>query len=349
MVGGGLYYPYTRECQRGKLFVEMIDSIEFPSFSTWQCQHGLFQIYAAEPLMSMFSVCPPGNEYSEIEENNWIWGIYNHMLSPELQQLWGYIYPAELCEIPSAFILKVTCVLEGHVVNALIKSSVYTLKKILSSKGWYNSPQSVMQSLNMQVPIKVSSLRLTMRTLLMMECGDLIIPGVNNFNPGGCGTLNFGALTLEGEIKSYGENTICFVIKEMGVMESNKSMNQDEVNEIIHDFNDIEDNHIVIDDKDNDIGQYNNEVQDLRQREYASLSLDLHIQCGNVIVTLNDLEHLSVGSTLLTDNLQPGQAKLCYQRNVIAHGELVDVAGRLGFLVSRVISISGSELVEKMP
>ena len=67
------------------------------------------------------------------------------------------------------------------------------------------------------------------------------------------------------------------------------------------------------------------------------LSLELTVRSGNVSLNLNALQHLAPGSVLGISGVTPGEATLCHGERVVAHGELVDVDGRLGLQITRVV------------
>lgn len=69
----------------------------------------------------------------------------------------------------------------------------------------------------------------------------------------------------------------------------------------------------------------------------TGLSLDLSVRCGAVSLSLEALQQLAPGSVLGVNGIAPGEATLCHGERVVAHGELVDVDGRLGLQVTRVV------------
>lgn len=73
---------------------------------------------------------------------------------------------------------------------------------------------------------------------------------------------------------------------------------------------------------------------------FQSLALDLTLRCGELKLTLGELQRLSAGSILEISGVAPGHATLCHGEHVVAEGELVDVDGRLGLEITRLATRS---------
>lgn len=69
----------------------------------------------------------------------------------------------------------------------------------------------------------------------------------------------------------------------------------------------------------------------------AGLSLELTVRSGGVNLSLEALQRLAPGSVLDVAGVAPGEATLCHGERVVAHGELVDIDGRLGLQITRVV------------
>jgi type III secretion protein Q len=69
----------------------------------------------------------------------------------------------------------------------------------------------------------------------------------------------------------------------------------------------------------------------------TGLSLDLTVRSGSVSLSLEALQRLAPGSVLDVAGVTPGEATLCHGERIVAHGELVDVDGRLGLQITRVV------------
>ncbi|MCW6055965.1 FliM/FliN family flagellar motor switch protein [Pseudomonas fragariae (ex Marin et al. 2024)] len=71
-----------------------------------------------------------------------------------------------------------------------------------------------------------------------------------------------------------------------------------------------------------------------------SLELDLTLRCGELRLTLAELRRLDAGTILEVSGIAPGHAMLCHGEQVVAEGELVDVEGRLGLQITRLVARS---------
>lgn len=69
----------------------------------------------------------------------------------------------------------------------------------------------------------------------------------------------------------------------------------------------------------------------------TGLSLDLTVRSGGLSLSLEALQRLAPGSVLDVAGVAPGEATLCHGERVVAHGELVDIDGRLGLQITRVV------------
>lgn len=69
----------------------------------------------------------------------------------------------------------------------------------------------------------------------------------------------------------------------------------------------------------------------------AGLTLALTVRCGEVRLSLEALGRLAAGSVVDVTGMAPGAATLCHEERVVAYGELVDVDGRLGMQITRLV------------
>ncbi|MCD5993872.1 FliM/FliN family flagellar motor switch protein [Pseudomonas sp. CDFA 602] len=71
---------------------------------------------------------------------------------------------------------------------------------------------------------------------------------------------------------------------------------------------------------------------------FESLELELTLRCGQLKLTLGELRRLDAGTVLEVAGIAPGYATLCHGERVVAEGELVDVDGRLGLQITRMVT-----------
>mgnify|MGYP002719133283 FL=1 len=70
---------------------------------------------------------------------------------------------------------------------------------------------------------------------------------------------------------------------------------------------------------------------------FDELSMSLSVRCGVLNLTLGELRNLVEGSVLGITGYAPGMAGLYYGDRPIGQGQLVEVDGRLGLQVTRVV------------
>ena len=79
-------------------------------------------------------------------------------------------------------------------------------------------------------------------------------------------------------------------------------------------------------------------VEDVFGREpFDELSMALTVRCGVLSLTLGELRNLAPGAVLGITGYAPGMAGLYYGDRPIGQGQLVEVDGRLGLQLSRVM------------
>ncbi|AHL34295.1 type III secretion system protein [Pseudomonas brassicacearum] len=69
----------------------------------------------------------------------------------------------------------------------------------------------------------------------------------------------------------------------------------------------------------------------------SGVTLALTVRCGEVKLSLEALGRLAAGSVVDVTGMAPGAATLCHEERVVAYGELVDVDGRLGMQITRLV------------
>ena len=70
---------------------------------------------------------------------------------------------------------------------------------------------------------------------------------------------------------------------------------------------------------------------------FDELSMTLSVRCGTLNLTLGELRNLAPGAVLGVAGYAPGMAGLYYGDRPIGQGQLVEVDGRLGLQLSRVM------------
>jgi len=70
---------------------------------------------------------------------------------------------------------------------------------------------------------------------------------------------------------------------------------------------------------------------------FDELSMALNVRCGTLNLTLGELRNLAPGAVLGISGYAPGMAGLYYGDRPLGVGQLVEVDGRLGLQMSRVI------------
>lgn len=128
---------------------------------------------------------------------------------------------------------------------------------------------------------------------------------------------------------------------------STEDLYHDEVETLDEDDNGLDESDAVHDlppsseplDNHDDYPSYEQPEQ-LDSSGFQSLALDLTLRCGELKLTLGELQRLGAGSIIEVSGIAPGHATLCHGERVVAEGELVDVDGRLGLQITRLATPS---------
>ena len=84
--------------------------------------------------------------------------------------------------------------------------------------------------------------------------------------------------------------------------------------------------------------EFDHPVEDAFGREpFDELSMALTVRCGVLTLTLGELRNLAPGTVLGITGYAPGVAGLYYGDRPIGQGQLVEVEGRLGLQLTRVV------------
>ena len=97
-IGSGLSLPFELDQQQGWLDLRLSAS---PNPARHESQldsaAGALRLTEAEALLGLLSSCPALMPHADSanDEHNWYWQLYNHYLSPELQDLFGDLQPLD--------------------------------------------------------------------------------------------------------------------------------------------------------------------------------------------------------------------------------------------------------------
>ncbi|OEC35419.1 type III secretion protein Q [Pseudomonas cuatrocienegasensis] len=322
-IGSGLSLLFRLNRQTGQLAMRLAPTTgQSIDVGHLECASGPMRLTNSEALLGLLSSCPALSQQPDSrEDHHWYWELYNHYLSPELQHLFGTLQPL-------AQPLKggLDCLLEARInglrVCARLSAPPATLLDLLDRGRWQPTPANAWPW-PINTPLLLGRLALSLKQLKGLRPGDVLLPDQPLFTPNGHGTLHLGANRLS--LVQESANALCFTLTDL---------EQDTMNATLDHFTPRDsDSPLLLDDlqmpEDNaDSGE------DLER--FNDLALALSLRAGNLSLSLGQLRSLSVGSVLTFNGCAPGHAMLFHGERPLAHGELVDVEGRLGLQITRM-------------
>ncbi|WP_437614519.1 FliM/FliN family flagellar motor switch protein [Erwinia sp. V71] len=300
-IGAGWRFPYRLNDAAGWLQLSL--ATEHAPRSATQplaCDLGVLHLTQAEAVCSLMSACPllP----PEQAEESWYWPLFSQSLSEELRHLFGQLKWQETPPDDNGLWL-----------------SLNTLSLLLNKAGWQPVTPPPAEQLALTLPFTLGALSFSLEQLRTLRRNDVILPVTTHFSPDGSGVLRIARLSLQGELVSEAGRSAHFYITDLETTDVN----------------------LTPDDYAMDgLTQPEEQWNDAPQREataFDPLPLALTLRCGHLKLTLGELSRLSVGSTLIVEHVQPGEAILCHGDFPLAKGELVDVEGRLGLQITHML------------
>ncbi|MFJ4143880.1 type III secretion system cytoplasmic ring protein SctQ [Pseudomonas sp. NPDC089734] len=327
-IGTGLRLPFQLNRQQGQLDLRLAPTAgQSVDESHLECASGPLQLTNTEALLGLLSSCPALLQPADgSEDHHWYWQLYNHYLSPELQHLFGTLHPLEGPQEPG-----LDCLLEARInglrVCSRLRAPSATLLDLLDRGPWQREPVAHDVRWPINIPLLLGHLTLTYRQLSGLRPGDVLLPDHPLFTPDGRGILQLGSCRLS--LAQESAHALCFTLTEL---------EQDTMNATIDHFSASDsDNPLMLEDI-----QEHDELSDSQAsrsddlERFNDLSLALTLRAGNLSLSLGQLRSLAVGSVLTFNGCTPGHAMLFHGERTLAHGELVDVEGRLGLQITRM-------------
>lgn len=327
--GSGWRLPFFREAIAGELRLLPSRALIQPDIpgEAFHCAAGTLLFSDPLPVLGLLADCPalPG---VSTEDNAWYWRYFSQQLSPELAELFEFLQPAEERQKPD-ITLRLEVFLGEAQACTLLSLSWATLHRLAQHPAWQRLMAPLNPELPLQLPLTVGKLQLSAGAARRLVSGDLLLPSETFFSPEGHGVMPLARRQFQVHLELASETThrdllhITFS-EELTMTYPNAPL----------EYDDQQDGEEVV---------HAGEWQTTRG-SFDDLSLDLTIRCGNLQLTLGELQQLDAGSTVLVQHVTPGEALLCHGNSLLAKGELVDVNGTLGFQVTRMLRQTGTAM-----
>lgn len=319
-LGRGLRMPYQAAGQHGELVVEPGHAPLGQTAVGFDTACGVLTFGEPGPVLSLLGDCPVTLAAQGNDPDAWFWTLFQHSLSPQVQSLLGFMRLQPDAR-PGAFNCRLTVTLgESRVVDCL-SMTPDTFLAVCAAGPWQPLAQPLPPSLPLAVSLLLGRSQLPVSQVSGIRPGDVLMLKDPMFNPGGDGHLCLGRHRLQGRLDDDNGTLrfTLFSIEDLCVDETSAAQSQG--------YDWVEPSPA---DEQAPVDVFGHEPFD-------ELEMGLSVRCGTLQLSLGELRQLAPGAVVGVSGYAPGMAGLYYGERPIGHGKLVDVDGRLGLQLSRVI------------
>jgi type III secretion protein Q len=317
-LGRGLRLPFEVADQRGELLLEPGRSPQGRVALRFDSACGELTFSEPGPVLSLMGECPVPLAEADNDPDSWFWAVFQHHLSPQLQSLFGYLRLAGPGR-EQGFSCRLTVTLGDSKVVGRLSLLPQSLMSLYAAGPWKPVIGQWPASFPLAVAVTLGHSQLPITQLRGVRPGDVLMPERTLFDVQGTGHLRLGGHQLRGQIDDE-SGPLCFTLI---------SIEETSVGE---DFAEQYRGH--------EPEPYDGDespVDVLGREPFGELMVALSVRCGSLSLSLGELRQLAPGAVLGISGYAPGMAGLYYGDRPIGHGQLVDVDGRLGLQLSRVI------------
>ncbi|PHN31689.1 FliM/FliN family flagellar motor switch protein [Pseudomonas sp. ICMP 460] len=313
-LGRGLRMPFQVADQPGELLLEPGRAPANAKPLCFESAIGVLACAEPGPMFSLMGECPVTLAEASNSPTSWFWELFLHHLSPQLLALFGYL---RLLPAPTklSFGCRLTVTLGASRVAGYVWMAPQTLLAMCTAGPWQRTAGPLPLSFPLAIVVTLGRLSLQVEQLRSLRAGDVVMLQQSFFDAQGHGHLRIANHRLQGRIDDE-SGPLCLNL--ISIEET--SVDEDFV---IEEYPGPELDHPVVD--------------AFGQEPFDELSMALTVRCGLMSLTLGELRNLVPGAVLGITGYAPGMAGLYYGERPIGQGQLVEVDGRLGLQMSRVV------------
>ncbi|MDW8846069.1 FliM/FliN family flagellar motor switch protein [Erwinia sp. MMLR14_017] len=325
-IGAGCFYPFELAGEQGVLSLTLADGRQPGEMSHWQSEVGMLHFSDAQSVLALMSQCPTFAPSADLPEQAWYWSRWHQQLSAELLALFGHLANKRDQTEAGDLLLTLSVTWGGQQGRSLLALPAASLSALLAKSGWQQTLCPLPESLTLTLPLAVGEIVLSSDALLALREGDVLLPPAPCFTPEGRGVIRCASHLLYGEIQQQPGQMAHYILTKMERL--NVTLTPEEFE------------HAPVPSPD---PHWDAEPQ-AAETDFAPLPLSLSVRCGQLKLTLGELQQLGPGSMVMINNVTPGEAILCHGDYPLAKGELVDVEGRLGLQITHMLPGSQNPL-----
>ncbi|WP_434560180.1 FliM/FliN family flagellar motor switch protein [Pseudomonas sp. Z4-20] len=307
-----------------------------------ECAHGALALAEPGPVLSLFGECPVVLPAEPCADDAWFWALFQQTLSESLRQAFGFLKP-----LAGPMIRGIACRLDVRVGAACVASHVEvtgaTLLGLLGAAPWQQRKAPWNEDFVLHVPVLLGHLALDTGLLAVLRPGDVLVPQTALFDASGQGQVRLGRHCLQVRVHSRAAPLRLTV----SALEETAMSTHADTDILTPDWDDTSRyepdaqapdsaDYPVPDDADTETAEAPMQERGVGNERFSDLPLALTIRCGHLSLSLGELRNLAPGAVLEVQGVAPGVAALFHGERALAHGELVEIDGRLGLQVTRV-------------
>lgn len=313
-LGRGLCLPFRVASQDGELRLEPGRAPATGEALCFETVCGVLAFAEAGPLLSLLGECPVTLAPSGNDPDSWFWALFQYHLSPQVRALFGYVRLLQT-DRPTGFGCRLSVTLGASRVVGYVWLTPESFLALCAAGPWRATAAPLPASFQLAVAVTLGRVSLPIAQARSLRSGDVLVLGPTFFCAQGSGYVQAGRQRLHGRIDDH-TGQLCLTLTS------------------------IEDTSV---DEDFAAPHYSGHEEDepvedvFGSEPFDELSMALNVRCGTLNLTLGELRNLAPGAVLGIAGYAPGMAGLYYGDRPIGHGQLVDVDGRLGLQLSRVV------------
>ncbi|TFY86930.1 YscQ/HrcQ family type III secretion apparatus protein [Pseudomonas kairouanensis] len=319
-LGRGLRMPFQVAGQHGELIMEPGIAPSGRASFGFETACGVLVFGEPGPVLSLLGDCPVTLAAQGNDPDAWFWAFFQHQLSPQVQSLLGFIR-LQAGVRPAAFRCRLTVRLGASRVVDCLALAPDTFLALCAAGPWQPLAQPLPTSLPLSVSLLLGHSQLPISQVSCIRCGDVLMVQHPMFYPSGEGHVRLGRHRLQGRLDDD-QGALRFTLISI------EDMCVDEV---------LTDQGQGYDLTDASSAGDRAPVDVFGHEPFDELAMNLNVRCGALQLSLGELRQLAPGAIVGVTGYAPGMAGLYYGDRPIGHGKLVDVDGRLGLQLSRVI------------
>lgn len=344
LLGVGVRLPFEVAGETGLLELTPGGAAAGSTRCVLACAHGVFTLDEPGAVLSLFGECPVVLPAEPGPDDAWFWSLFQQTLSEPLHQAFGFIKPAV-----GPAVQGIACRLDVRVGAARVTSHLEmtgaTLLGLLRATPWQRRTAPGIAGFALHVPLELGHLALAAGQLATLRPGDVLVPQTALFDSSGQGLIRLGRHCLQVRVHSRAaplrltllalEETVMSTTADTDILtpDWDDSTGYEPDAQAAEAAEHPESAYAAAETE--EVPMTEPVAADLPER-FDDLPLTLTIRCGHLSLTLGELRNLAPGAVLQVQGVTPGTAALFYGERALAHGELVEVDGRLGLQIAHV-------------